>query len=155
MAIRSLLAALMLVLSSTAPAAAGLRITHIHFDPPGSDDGSKKSLNQERILVRHYGTKANSLKGWKISDKGRNQIYRFPDHIELDGKSRVVLHSGPGESRFKLVCKGGECWGVQHLYWGLNGYVWNNNGDTAKLHRKAKLKDRCSYGGSAASPKSC
>ena len=61
-----LIVVLMAVLASTAPAA--IRFASIHYNSPGADNGSNKSLNKEWIKVSNHSNKAKKLTGWTIRD---------------------------------------------------------------------------------------
>jgi hypothetical protein len=122
------------ILATTGPAQAApaVRFSAAQYDSPGSDTRSNKSLNAEWISVVNTGTKAVSLKGWKIVDKSRT--YTFGD-VTIAGKGgKVTLHTGKGTNT------------KTHLYWGSGNYVWNNTGDTATLRTKAgKTHDTCTW----------
>ena len=125
-----------LVLLSLVPAAPGaIKITKIYFDSPGSDTGSNSSLNAEWIRLKNTGNRAKSLRGWKITDASGHR-YRFGRYRLAAGKT-VTIHTGRGSNR------------PRHRYWRQDWYVWNNDGDRAKLrNRSGRLIDRCSYSGS-------
>jgi hypothetical protein len=73
----------------------------------------------ERVTVRNGGSQGADLTGWKIYDAGRLHTYTFPGGYSLGAGASVAVKSGgaagPGE-----------------LHW-MNGFVWNNDGDTASL----------------------
>lgn len=119
------------------PAAAGARIKiqTIRYDPPGADSGSNSSLNQEWIALKNTGRRARQLRGWRIHDRGRSHVYRFR-RFRLRPGAVVRVHTGRGSDTRR------------DLYWGLDYYVWNNDGDRATLlKRNGDVVDRCSYGG--------
>jgi hypothetical protein len=61
-------------------------------------------------------------------------VFHFPRFTLRPGHT-VKVHTGVG-SRTR-----------RDLYWGQDWYVWNNDGDTAKLrNRGGRLIDRCSWG---------
>jgi hypothetical protein len=121
------------------PAAPGaIRITKIYFDSPGSDFGSNRSLNAEWIRLKNTGNRAKSLRGWKVRDAA-GHVYRFGRYRLAAGKT-VTIHTGRGSDR------------ARHRYWRQDWYVWNNDGDTARLKsRGGRLVDRCSYSGAGSS----
>jgi hypothetical protein len=121
------------------PAAPGaIRITRVYFDSPGSDYGSNSSLNHEWIRLRNTGSRARSLTGWKIRDTG-GHVYRFGQFRLRAGRS-VTVHTGSGSNTGR------------HHYWGQGWYVWNNDGDTARLRkRNGTLVDTCSFSGTGSS----
>lgn len=124
---------------SLVPAAPGaIRITKIYFDSPGSDGGSNSSLNAEWIRLKNTGSSRRSLTGWTIRDAA-GHVYRFGRYKLAAGKT-VTVHTGRGANR------------PRHRYWRQDGYVWNNDGDTAKVRsRGGRLIDRCSYSGAGSS----
>jgi hypothetical protein len=129
---------LVAVLACASSATAAIKITTIRFDPPGRDTGSNSSLNAEWIRIKNTGSRPKQLQGWTIRDKA-NHVYRFPKFTLRGGKT-VTLHTGSGSS------------GAAHRYWGQGNYVWNNDGDAARLRNaNGTLVDRCSYSGSGSS----
>jgi hypothetical protein len=124
------------------PASAAVKITKIYADSPGSDGGSNKSLNAERVVIRNTGSSAVQLKGWTLRDSA-SHVYGFGSFSLGAGKT-VAIHTGDGGNN-KL-----------HRYWGQEWYVWNNAGDTAILRRSSgALADKCSYTASEADAASC
>jgi hypothetical protein len=124
------------------PASAAVKVTKIHGDSPGSDGGSNKSLNAERVVIRNTGSSAVQLKGWTLRDPA-SHVYRFGSFSLGAGKT-VSIHTGDGGNS-KL-----------HRYWGQEWYVWNNDGDTAILRRpNGALVDKCTYTASEAAAASC
>jgi hypothetical protein len=83
---------------------------------------SHQTINQEYVKITNKGTKAVSMKNWKITDKGSKHKYYFPSSYTLKSKSTVTLYTGKGRNT------------ASKLYWGMGWYVWNNNGDTAYLY---------------------
>lgn len=122
----------MLSLIPTAPAA--IRITKIYFDSPGSDTGSKSSLNAEWIRLKNTGSTGRYLTGWTIRDTA-SHVYKFGT-FKLRAGYSVTVHTGSGSNT------------ATNRYWGSGGYIWNNDGDIARLKNKAgTLIDKCSYSG--------
>ena len=129
------------VLGLDVQASAAARITKIYFDSPGADTGTNKSLNAEYVQLKNTGTKRVYLTGWTLRDTSQH-VYKFPAFRLGPGKS-VRIHSGKGLNT------------AANLYWRLGEYVWNNDGDTARLRKKSGLLvDACSYSG-AGSYKLC
>jgi hypothetical protein len=128
-----------LILLALVPAAPGaIKFTKVYFDSPGSDYGSKSSLNAEWIKLKNTGSAAKSLSGWKIRDAA-GHVYRFGS-FKLRAGRTITIHTGRGSN---------TGW---HRYWGQSWYVWNNDGDTAQLKNNAgRLIDRCSYSGAGSS----
>jgi hypothetical protein len=130
-----------LTMGLTGQASAAIRITKIYFDSPGTDDGSNKSLNAEYVQVKNTGASRKTLTGWTLRDTS-SHVFKFPTFRLRAGKS-VKIHTGKGSNT------------ASDLYWRLDEYVWNNDGDTAKLRKKdGSLVDSCSYTG-AGSYKLC
>lgn len=143
--IRSSLA-VALVVSFTFPAAASaaIRIHKIRYDPPGADYSSNRQLRAEYIVVKNTGPRKRQLRGWVVRDKEGHR-FRFPDYRIPAGGS-VKIHTGSGRNQ-----RG-------DLYWGLDNFVWNNDGDKATLRtRGGTTKDTCGYAGgeSPNPPKYC
>lgn len=123
------------VLAIPAQAFAAIKIHKIYFDSPGSDNGSNASLNAEYITIKNTGSGRVGIGGWTIRDLA-GHVYHFPAGFRLGAGAKVTLHTGSGSS------------GAHHRYWGMGNYVWNNDGDTAKLKRSnGTLADSCSYSG--------
>jgi hypothetical protein len=121
-----------LALASTASSA--IKIDRIYFDSPGADTGSNSSLNDEWIRLKNTGNGGRSLQGWKIRDPG-GHVYTFGSYTLRAGRS-VMIHTGSGSNS------------ARHRYWGMDGYVWNNDGDRATLKKaNGRTADRCSYSG--------
>jgi Lamin Tail Domain len=130
-----------LTLGLAGQASAKIKITKIYFDSPGADTGSNTSLNAEWVQIENTGTTRKTLTGWTLRDTSHH-VYKFPTFKLGAGKS-VKVHTGKGSNT------------ATNLYWKLDDYVWNNDGDTAKLRKKdGSLVDLCSYTG-AGSYKLC
>ena len=143
-----------LVVGMAAPASAAIKILRLHFDPPGADDGSNASLNQEYIVIKNTGDTKRSITGWRLHDAGRDHVYVF-GQTPLEPKECAVLRTGPGGDGRSL---GGipKCVGQRDRHWDLDNYVWNNDGDRATLkNRPGDIVDRCAYTASADSPVAC
>jgi Lamin Tail Domain len=140
-AVAALVALAVVVLAAPA-ASAAIRIVRINFDSPGRDTRSNASLNAEWIRLTNTGGSARQLRGWTISDAAGHR-YRFKRSRLRVGRT-VTLHTGDGRDT------------SANLYWGMGNYVWNNDGDTARLRRpNGALADRCSYDESAGSSVTC
>jgi lamin tail-like protein len=126
----------MLALAPSAPAA--IRIAKIYFDSPGADTGSNSSLNAEWIRLRNTGSTNRSLTGWRIRDAS-GHVYKFGTFTLRAGRA-VTVHTGNGSNT------------AFNRYWRSDGYIWNNNGDTARLRNASgTVVDRCSYSGAGSS----
>jgi lamin tail-like protein len=133
------LTAAIVVALSLAPASFGaIRIVKIYFDSPGSDTGSNSSLNAEWIRLKNTGSAGKQLQGWRIRDAA-GHVYVF-GAFKLKAGWTVTVHTGRGSNT------------ARHRYWRSDNYIWNNDGDTAKLKNKAgTVVDKCSYSGAGSS----
>jgi hypothetical protein len=107
-------------LGATAPATK-VSISALYVGAPG------QKPNQEYVKITNSGTKAVSMKGWKITDSGKKHTYTFPSSFTLKSKATVTLRSGTGTNS------------ASTLYWQKNIFIWNNHdsknkGDTAYLY---------------------
>lgn len=92
---------------------------------------SSLSLGGEYVTITNSGSSSATLTGWKLTDE-TDKTYTFPSFTLGSGKS-VTVYSGPD-------AKGGVD-SATKLYWTAK-YIWNNDGDTAKLYNSAgKLID--------------
>jgi hypothetical protein len=119
-------------MTAQADAAGGVRFTKIQYDSPGGDYGSNRSLNAEWVTIKNNGTRARNLTDWRLADRGANYVYHFPTYTLGAGKS-VRVHTGSGQDT------------RANLYWDLDEYVWDNDGDKASL-RNSALIDTCRWG---------
>lgn len=125
-------------LAAPAEAAGPIKIHKVYFDSPGSDNGSNFSLNNEYVVLKNTGSSARKLTGWSVRDD-TGYTYRFGSYTLGAGKY-VTIHTGDGDST------------QRHRYWGREWYVWNNAGDTARLHRADGTRvDTCTWNGSGSS----
>lgn len=128
--------AALFVVALPAPAIAAVRIVKVQYDSPGPDYGSNSSLNDEWVKIRNTGSKAKGLKGWTLRDTA-GHVYRFGAYKLGAGKT-VTIHTGRGSNT------------GAHRYWNAGGYVWNNDGDKAKLkNANGRLVDTCTWSGGA------
>jgi hypothetical protein len=122
-----------------AQALAAIKIHKIQFDLPGADNGSNSSLKTEYVVVKNTGSNRVGIGGWTIRDTS-GYVHRFAAGYRIGAGGRVTLHTGSGTNRFA------------HVYWDQDNYVWNNDGDTAKLRRASgSLADTCTYSGAGRS----
>jgi hypothetical protein len=121
------------LLSTTNVASAAVRITKVQYDSPGTDYGSNSSLNAEWVKIKNTGSKAKTLDGWTLRDKA-GHVYHFGD-FKLKAGRKVTIHTGSGSDTKK------------HLYQDSGAYIWNNDGDTAKLKKGNKVVDKCKWAG--------
>jgi hypothetical protein len=117
------------------PRGGGVRIVKIVFDPPGGNNGSNSSLNKESVVIANNGTSRVILTGWTLRDRDAH-VFRLPA-FTLRAGGRVTIHNGQGSDN------------AANLFWDSDGYVWNNDGDTATLRRRnSSPVDVCAYSGS-------
>jgi hypothetical protein len=132
------IASALAMLAFAATSSAGIRIDTIFFDSPGADTGSNSSLNAEWIRLKNTGSTARKLTGWTVRDTS-GHVYKFGTYKLGAGKT-VKIHSGNGSNT------------ARDRYWRSDGYIWNNDGDRAKLKSKAgTVIDTCSYSGAGSS----
>ncbi len=74
-------------------------------------------MNDEYVVLKNAGDGTLDLSGWTVSDDG-GHTYRVPSGVTLAGGETLTLYTGSGAD------SGSE------LYWGSDGAVWNNGGDT-------------------------
>jgi hypothetical protein len=122
--------------TTTLPASAAAPIflvAGIQYDPVGTDTRTNAHINLEYISIRNNTTRPLSLKGYRIRDAA-SHVYYFPPTFTLKARSTVLVHTGKGRNS------------ANHLYWGSGNYIWNNEGDTARLQNSLnKVIDFCTY----------
>jgi len=91
----------------------GVEIATIHADAAGNDN---ENLNDEYVTLTNTGNATLALSGWTVSDAAGHQ-YTFANST-LDPNASVTLYTGSGTDT------------DTERYWGRNGAVWNNDGDT-------------------------
>lgn len=74
----------------------------------------------QTVTLVNNGTQPVSLENWFIVNSGISHIYTFPN-FTLQPGATVMVYAGVGTGT------------ASTLYWGQNGTVWNQNGDTATL----------------------
>lgn len=138
-------------------ALAAIKIKKIAFDPPGRDSGTNRHLNREWILIKNTGPNDVQMRGWKVFDRGRDHVYRFRS-LSLESGDTIHLRTGRGFDGVPACKEGSPCPDNAHydFHWGLDNYVWNNDGDRATLKRpNGTIVDRCAYDETADSPAPC
>jgi micrococcal nuclease len=111
-------------------AATGLALVEIRADAPGNDN---ENLNEEFLVFRNDGAATLTLGDWTVSDAA-DHVYTFPDGFSLAPDATVTLRTGSGEDT------------AETLYWGRDGAVWNNGGDTVTVARDGEVVLRATYG---------
>jgi hypothetical protein len=123
---------------------APLRITRVYYDSPGSDfPVTNGKLNAEYIRITNMGSRTANLFRWVVYD-AVGHYYEFSTLYLSPGHS-VYLHTGKGTNS------------GANVYWNQGYYVWNNDGDTAKLTRyyDNHLVDTCSWGSTGSGYTNC
>ena len=92
-------------------------VANVHADAEGNDN---ENLNDEYVIFKNTGSEVVDLSGWTVSDEA-DHVYYFPDGFTLDPGDEVILYTGSGTDT------------DSELYWGENGAIWNNSGDTVVL----------------------
>src|SRR5690348_13153672 len=142
---RTMLAALLgaiapiaLILPFTANAQAAtvgqIQFRLIQYNTPGPDlPVTNAKLNKEFVTLKNTGTTSRNLTGWTVEDLA-GHVYTFGSFTLRPGW-KVRIHTGRGTNT------------STNRYWGRRAYVWNNDGDKAKLHTAAGTwKDSCAWG---------
>ncbi|MFE9660182.1 lamin tail domain-containing protein [Streptomyces sp. NPDC005955] len=119
--------------AAAAPHQGGLHLGTIQYDSPGSDRPTTRSkLNAEWVNIHNSSRSAIQLKGYKLKDD-TGYTYTFGSYKIGAGKT-VKVRTG----------KGTNASGVR--YWGRGNYVWNNDGDRARLLKpNGSRLDSCSW----------
>jgi micrococcal nuclease len=91
-----------------------VEVASIHEDADGNDN---ENLNDEYVTFENTGSSDVDMSGWTVSDEA-DHVYTFPSGFTLGAGESVTLYTGSGTDT------------DSELYWGENGAVWNNGGDT-------------------------
>jgi len=128
-------AALALVSGSAGGATAGsIRFAKVHYNSPGSDNGSNSSLNKEWISLTNHGNRNKDLTGWTVREPAGDR-FKFPSGFTLKPGKTVHIHTGRGANS------------KTDLFWRRDAYVWNNAGDKAVLKNESRtVVDTCKWG---------
>jgi competence protein ComEC len=90
-----------------------LVVETIHADAAGDD---RENLNDEYVTFRNAGDGPLDVGGWTLRDEAE-KTYTFPE-LTVPAGGTVTLYTGSGTDT------------ETELYWGADGPVWNNAGDT-------------------------
>jgi competence protein ComEC len=90
-----------------------LVVETIHADAAGDD---RENLNDEYVTFRNAGDGPLDVGGWTLRDEAE-KTYTFPE-LTVPAGGTVTVYTGSGTDT------------ETELYWGADGPVWNNAGDT-------------------------
>ena len=90
-----------------------LVVETIHADAAGDD---RENLNDEYVTFRNAGDGPLDVGGWSLRDEAE-KTYTFPE-LTVPAGGTVTVYTGSGTDT------------ETELYWGADGPVWNNAGDT-------------------------
>ena len=102
------------------PSGPNVLISHIQYDPPGTDRGD--NLVNEWVELTNRGDQAADLTGWWLEDEAGHR-FEFPVGFALAHEASVKIRTGSGTDT------------ATDLYWGRGTAVWNNDGDASTLYR--------------------
>ncbi|MFB6078031.1 MAG: thermonuclease family protein [Halarchaeum sp.] len=103
----------------------------VHADASGPDG---ENLNDEYVVLRNGGDDSVALGGATVTDAAGHE-YVFPGGVSLASDESLTLHTGSGTD------------GDGNYYWGADGPIWNNDGDTAVVRSAAgETLARTTYG---------
>ncbi len=113
----------------TADNGTGVVVATVRYDAPGNDNDH---LAGEYVVLANRGDRARDLAGWTVSDEA-GHVYEFGSRTLAAGAT-VTLHTGSGTDN------------ATHVFWGQDGALWNNDGDTATLRDAGgEVVDRWAY----------
>jgi micrococcal nuclease len=102
------------VTATTRTPTANLTVAAIHPDAAGNDN---ENLNDEYVVLRNTADTPLAVGGWTVSDAAGHTL-RFPPNTTIAAGERLTLYTGAGTPTATAV------------YWGADGAIWNNDGDT-------------------------
>ncbi|MFC6988525.1 lamin tail domain-containing protein [Haloplanus sp. GCM10025708] len=94
-----------------------LVVAAVHADAAGNDHENR---NDEYLVFENAGASLLDLSSWRVRDAA-GHTYRVPDGVVLAPGDRVTLYTGGGTDT------------ASALYWGADGAIWNNGGDTVTV----------------------
>lgn len=98
----------------------GLRI-RVVADAPGNDN---EQLNGESVVIENVVDEPQPIGGWTVEDAAGHR-FTFPPNTTIPADGSVTVHSGTGTNT------------ATTFYWGSDGAIWNNGGDTMTLRNEA------------------
>jgi len=87
------------------------------FDAPGNDN---ENLNGEFVVLTNSGDEPREIGGWTVTDEADRE-YTFPAEATIPAENSIRLYSGSGTDNETAY------------FWGSNGAIWNNDGDTVSV----------------------
>jgi micrococcal nuclease len=102
--------------TATAVGDGRLAVVRLNADAEGNDN---ENLEDEYVVLENTGEESVSLSGWTVTDEA-GRSYEFGS-LTLEPGEQVTLHTGSGTDT------------TTDVYWGQNGAVWNNDGDTVTV----------------------
>ena len=94
----------------------GLRV-RVVADAPGNDNENR---NGEFVVFENVEDDPRSVGNWTVADEA-GRTYAFPANATIPATGSVRLYSGSGTSN------------ATAYFWGADGAVWNNDGDTVTV----------------------
>lgn len=124
-----------------AEAASCMQFTHFQADANGRDVSdlpvTNAKLNAEYISMHNTCTKTIIMDGWQLRDAD-GHVYPFPA-THLSGGHSITVHTGSGTNNPST-----RYWGHK-VSEGAGAYVWDNDGERARLWNGDALVDQCTY----------
>lgn len=127
-----LLASLAIAPAAEAAVVKPIDLVKVHFDPAGRDRMNNAGYNQEFFQIKNTGTRTVDLTGYTVKDKGTKHTFRFPKGTKIAKGATITVRSGKGRNTSST------------LYFQTSTYVWNNDGDEARLYNnRGQLVEKC------------
>lgn len=141
--------------TNAAAATPAIKFGYFKANPAGNDNPiTNYKLNSEYIVIKNTTNRTISLGGYTVRDNGAKHVYRVPTGFKLGAYKSVTLRTGKGTNT------------TTNLYWGQavggaspvtrNGYVWNNDTDTAVLRNASGvIVHACKYTSNSTGGRTC
>ena len=106
---------------------------------------AKLDLVDDYVLVVNSTSDAVSLDGWALESSRGEQLYYFDSALQLQPSGGcIVVTSGSEDTQTSALAEVraeiGDRVQVHHAAW-TKRYIWNNQGDTARLLSPEKVVD--------------
>ena len=106
---------------------------------------AKLDLVDDYVLVVNSTADAVSLDGWSLESSRGEQLYHFDSTLQLQPFGGcIVVTSGSEDTQTSALAgvrsEVGDRVELQHAVWSKR-YIWNNQGDTARLLGPEKVVD--------------